>query len=251
MPSKNAAFYAYIKHATGDVVYVGVFANRMVANLWWRAIMVSANVQLQKSIKRITAQFYSQAAIGDVEATLQDPQCAAHLKNQVFFVMANGVGSVSPGLVPPDDGRDAVNKEIYLIRASGDPTMHWAVSSTGTIVCSRTDMTFFRLYAKVPNLPGVNYNDGVPFIGDDEITLQIVDTDAYLKMDAPDGNKLSKLSVAPQSSVPSKFKFKYFEGKSDLHGFGVEKGVGGDDAPHVVCTFPDGPVGQGIAWELV
>jgi len=164
----ESVFYAYIKHAESDFVYVGMFETRTIADRWWRAVSESTSAEIRESIERHHSQYYVQKSLSDVTKTLTDPQGCPDLRKNISFSLINGVGSPGFTIIPTDSHRDLVSGQSYFIRSKTDPALFWH-GTTDSLKVSRTDRTLYQV-----SRHGVE-QEGSIMIHTDGVKLKVAD----------------------------------------------------------------------------
>lgn len=101
-----------------DYRYLINFANRDVADQFWRAIQkaVAEKVPQWDSIGRITPQLYTHnPALKNIIQSVLDPKVAPHLFDKIFFqLLASRDGVSSVGTIPSQAITDHITGRTYV-----------------------------------------------------------------------------------------------------------------------------------------
>jgi hypothetical protein len=207
-------YYAYIDNVNDSYYsrYVAVFANRAVADEWWRAVSTSANTKYSDSVRRVAPQFFTHdVSKANVASSITDTQVASSFSGKVFFTLLPNNGGLS--VIPILDFADHISGNLFFIRSRVSPNEYWHCpgSSTGNVTpnskiyVSRTERTRFR----VRLINERKDTAGTIMIGSDEIAITLTCADLSIRV-----SRSSHLIVSKSPEIGLKF--------SDLvNGFGT------------------------------
>ncbi|KAG8863560.1 hypothetical protein FRB96_008300 [Tulasnella sp. 330] len=151
MSNSTGVFYAYAKHINDDWSgrYLITFANRDVADTWYRAITDSVARGYQKfaAIRRISPQWYTHDRVtGSVYETITDPKVASTLLGRVFFTLLHDRDGRIISTVPVVNSVDHINGARFYIRSVPQPDTYWFYEArTNAVVASRRRRTRFTI----------------------------------------------------------------------------------------------------------
>lgn len=208
-------YHAYVINTNCDSLYryIALFASRVVADEWWRAVSTSANTKYSDSVRRVAPQLFTHdASKANAASSIFDAQVASSFRGKVFFIRQpddNGELSIIPIL----DFVDHVSGNSFFIRSRVSPNEYWYCpgSSTGNVTpnskvyVSRTERTRFRvrLFSERED------TTGTIMIGSDEIVITLTSTNLSIRV-----SRSGHLIVSKNPELGLKF--------SDLvNGFGV------------------------------
>ncbi|KAG2345142.1 hypothetical protein BDR05DRAFT_998736 [Suillus weaverae] len=189
-------YYAYIDSISGNCRYIAVFANRAVADEWWRAVSTSANTRYSDTVRRVAPQFFSHdsSKVNIVDSTI-DTKVASAFFGKVFFTLL------------PNDGLSVIPILDFVDHVSGNPVFpneYWYCpgSSTGNVTpnskvyVSRTERTRFhiRLISERKD------TTGTIMVGSDEIAITLTSTNLSIRV-----SRSSHLIVSKNPEVGLKF----------------------------------------------
>ncbi|KAF9480243.1 hypothetical protein BDN70DRAFT_625204 [Pholiota conissans] len=179
-------FYAYINNISDHCWrMVAVFANRAVADEWWRAISTSS---VSSHFQRLSPQFYthdaSKANVYDFFTDSRFSNISDQFRGKLLLtVLEDTYARISFSVIPVQEVTDHISGNwcIYLlslsevpksrplrfyIRSKTDPARYWQLSNGGELCLSNTAHTRFQVKAR--NVP-----DGTVMIGSDMIYLHV------------------------------------------------------------------------------
>lgn len=195
-------YYAYIDSISGNCRYIAVFANRAVADEWWRAISTSANTNYSDTVRRVAPQFFTHdVRKANAAASTTDTQVASAFFGKVFFTLLPNDGL---SVIPILDFVDHVSGNPFFIRSKVSPHEYWYCpgSSTGNVTpnskvyVSRTERTRFhiRLISERKD------TTGTIMVGSDEIAITLTTTNLSIRV-----SRSSHLIVSKNPEVGLKF----------------------------------------------
>ncbi|KAG2106561.1 uncharacterized protein F5147DRAFT_653806 [Suillus discolor] len=166
-------FYAYVKHLTNNRTsrYVITFANRAVADEWWRAVSTSTT-GFANGIQRVDAQFYThETHLAHTPDSLTTAGVATQFLGKVFFTLLNDLNMNHRGLniIPPlDHFVDHISGNSFFIRSKVTPYDYWyRPQSCNAVYVSRTERTRFTISRTDRGTAGT------VMIGSDKITVKL------------------------------------------------------------------------------
>jgi len=237
MSTSTGLFYAYAKNINDDSYwrYLIVFANRDVADTWYRAVIDSVAQGYLKfaAVKRTAPQFYTHdGEVGPIMDTVNDSRVALALRGQVFFTLLHRRDERILSVIPVLNYTDHINGAGFYIRSVPQPDTYWFYNaSERAVVASRHRRTRFTVtIADQARAPG---------------TIIIGSDDVYIT--TPSGanvgiaNNVDQLS---RSANPFPFRFSAFHSDFQIDE-SLSETLDADLEPLVRNP------GKGEAWELV
>ncbi|KAK0628339.1 hypothetical protein B0T17DRAFT_150669 [Bombardia bombarda] len=240
-------FYAYAisvviptnasSYQLGSGNYVITFANRAVADEWWRAITDIAKTDSNYvNITRVTPQLYNyDYSKINIATTISNANKAQSFYDRVFFTPFSGALSI----IPLIDITDHISGTTYFIRSKISPDTFWYVDPSSSVVtASKSHRTKFRIsYADNDNKKSNNV-----MINSDSIKITIA-------FEACSCNSNSAVFVQSDGELEIKKKgtdFKFGDIVNQHGAFEIgEIATGTVDSASIFKTA------DGEAWELV
>ncbi|KAG1791616.1 hypothetical protein EV424DRAFT_1456845 [Suillus variegatus] len=193
-------FYAYVKHLTNNRTsrYVITFANRAVADEWWRAVSTSTT-GFANGIQRVDAQFYThETRLAHAPDSLTTAGVATQFLGKVFFTLLNDSDYRGLNIIPPlDHFVDHISGKSFFIRSKVTPYDYWycpqSCNANTAVYASRTERTRFTISRTDRGTAGT------VMIGPDRITVRLTTVNLSVDVNASTGHAI--LSPAPQSRL--------------------------------------------------
>ncbi|KAG8868312.1 hypothetical protein FRB97_002493 [Tulasnella sp. 331] len=221
--------------------YLITFANRDVADTWYRAVTdsVSQGYRRFAGVQRISLQWYTHDP-ENIWETVNDPKVAFNLRDKVFFTLLNDKNCRVLSTIPVLNYADHVNGArqmllitVFYIRSVPQPDTYWSYdSSKGAVFASRSRRTMFTItiadHARAP---------GTIIVGSDDVYITTPSG-----IDVGIANTLNQLS---RSVNPFPLRFSSFYGD-----FQIDHSLS-ESIDHVNDTVIVRNPGKGETWELV
>jgi hypothetical protein len=131
--------------------FILTFADRYVADEWWRAVSTSGASSLS-SIRRISSQFYSHDARTfnalDFFSDNKISDVAQPFRRQLFVTLLHDHGGRELSIIPPITARDFVSGEWFRIRSKWDTNLFWEYSPDQQRIRTSNNFSMFRIVAR-------------------------------------------------------------------------------------------------------
>ncbi|KAF7374086.1 hypothetical protein MSAN_00289600 [Mycena sanguinolenta] len=238
--SFGGAFYAYIHDISNERCWrmVIIFASRVVADEWWRAMSTSTIDFLKNNIQRITPQFYTHnTAQWNFYTFFSDKRVrniSDKFRGKMFIVLEHDHDGRGITIIPLQSIVDHASGDWFSIRSKANASQYWYYDETlGCITISEIQRTSFRITS-------VNMHEGAIMVKADQITLTVQGHGFVVPRTA--ARIPGSLTLGVTNSQAEAFRFKFED--LDRGCFNSVR----DGLRFVVCYVPGG--GGNLGWEL-